>query len=178
MMVERRMGIEEEGVVALWQPTAKKPFGHRFDCARHSLDGFQRIAPSRSGAQTDSSRSFGWGLILVAKCPVITRTQLAAACKTLEVKLQELGFVFLDVQFDEAAETLCIVLDNEPSRRSQCLTQQDPTNAATIDARLLRNVLRELIKLGAMSPAIQLKGQRVQPKTLQAFECHDSRTVK
>jgi hypothetical protein len=85
---------------------------------------------------------------------MITRTQLATICRTLEAKLGESGFVFLDVQFDEAAETLCIVLDNKPQRRLPCSIEQNPS---TIDARLIWNVLRDLFKLGVMNPAVQLR---------------------
>lgn len=96
---------------------------------------------------------------------MITRTQLATICKTLETKLQELGFVFVDIQFDTAAETLCIVLDNEAHRRLPCLSHRNYENEASIDARLLWNVLRDLIKLGVMNPAVQLrKGNRDHPQ--------------
>jgi hypothetical protein len=107
---------------------------------------------------------------------MVTRTQLTTACETLEAKLQELGFVFRDIQFDAAAETLSIILDNDSQRRLPPLTGQNPANGATIDARVLWNVLRDLIKLGVMNPAIQLRKQnRDQPQTRQPIECEGSR---
>jgi hypothetical protein len=109
---------------------------------------------------------------------LISRTQLAAICKTLELKLQQLGFVLLDVQFDIAAEILSIVLDNEPQRKFLCSIQQNPTNGATIDARLLWDVLRDLLKLGVTSPAIQLrKANRSQLQIAQPSGRNDSRLV-
>lgn len=75
--------------------------------------------------------------------------------------IQELGFVFVDIQFDTAAETLCIVLDNEAYRRLPCLSHRNHENEATIDARLLWNLLIDLIDMGVMNPTIQLrKGDR------------------
>jgi hypothetical protein len=48
---------------------------------------------------------------------MITRTQIAIICKTLEGTLRQFGFVFLDFQFDAAAETLSIILDNDSQRQ-------------------------------------------------------------
>jgi hypothetical protein len=87
---------------------------------------------------------------------MITRFQISTICQTLEAKLQELGFVFVDVQFDEASNLLSIVLD-EQRHQLPHLMQQSSVDGATIDARLLWNVLRDLVKLGVMSPAIQLR---------------------
>jgi hypothetical protein len=88
---------------------------------------------------------------------MITGFQIATICQTLEARLQELGFVLLDVQFDETANTLSIVLDDGRQHQLPCLMQQSRVDGATIDARLLWNILRDLINLGVMSPAIRLR---------------------
>jgi hypothetical protein len=91
---------------------------------------------------------------------MLNRTQLVAICKRLERSMQEAGFVFFDVQFDEAAQTLRIILNRlnkRPPRRSASLAHADATSEYTIDARVLWDVLRDLNKLGVANPAIQLR---------------------
>jgi hypothetical protein len=88
---------------------------------------------------------------------MLNRTQLIVICKRLEQSLREAGFVFFDIQFDEAAQTLRIVLKKSADRGSASLTREDRTARGTIDARLLGDVLRNLNKLGVRDPAIQLR---------------------
>jgi hypothetical protein len=94
---------------------------------------------------------------------MLNRTQLVAICKRLERSLREAGFVFFDIQFDEAVQTLRIVLKKSAGRGSASLIRADPTTSRTIDARLLWDVLRDLNKLGVRDPAIQLReGDRAE----------------
>jgi hypothetical protein len=83
---------------------------------------------------------------------MLNRTQLVTTCKRLERSVQESDFVFFDIQFDEADDTLRIILNQRPGRGSM---EADPTTKKTIDARLFWDVLRELNKLGVSNPAIQ-----------------------
>lgn len=67
-------------------------------------------------------------------------------------------------------------LENDSLRQLPRLTEQNPANEATIEARVLWNVLRHLIKLGVMNPAIQLrKENRDQPHSPQPIRCESSR---
>jgi hypothetical protein len=85
------------------------------------------------------------------------RAQLVVICKPLEQSLREAGFVFFDIQFDEAAQTLRIDLKRSAGRGSAFLIRADPATSKTIDARLLWDVLRDLHKLGVRDPGIQLR---------------------
>ena len=91
---------------------------------------------------------------------MITRSELAIVCRRLESQLQKAGLVFGDVQFDEFEQTLCIVVADGPKRRLSCSPQPDSGDGATIDARVLWDLMRDLTKLGVMSPAIQLRHRR------------------
>jgi hypothetical protein len=89
-----------------------------------------------------------------------SRTQLVVVCKPLERSLREAGFVFFDIQFDEAAQILRIIvnkLNKRPSQESASLVQADSATRETIDARLLWDVLRDLNNLGVTNPAIQFR---------------------
>jgi hypothetical protein len=86
---------------------------------------------------------------------MITATQLALVCGPLQNRLEDLGFAFGEVEFDEVAETLRIAV----SRNQDLQLSPSPASrqsAATIDARLLWDLLRDLVSLGVMTPAIQL----------------------
>ncbi|HUK91110.1 MAG TPA: hypothetical protein VLZ81_11965, partial [Blastocatellia bacterium] len=78
-------------------------------------------------------------------------------CKRLERSLREASFVIFDIQFDETAQTLIIIVNKRPSQRSASLVQTDSAIRETIDARLLWDVFRDLNKLGVADPAIQIR---------------------
>jgi hypothetical protein len=91
---------------------------------------------------------------------MLKRTQLVVICKPLERSLRAAGFVFSDIHFDEAAQTLRIIvnkLNKSPSHECASLVQADSAARETIDARLLWDVLRDLNNLGVANPAIQFR---------------------
>jgi hypothetical protein len=90
---------------------------------------------------------------------MITRSELAIICRRLECELQEAGFVFDDVQFDELKQMLCVVVDDGPKQRLYHSPQADSRDGTTIDARVLWDLMRDLIRLG-MNPAIQVRHRR------------------
>jgi len=90
---------------------------------------------------------------------MITRSQLTVICRRLEDQLQQAGFVFDDVQFDEFAQTLSIVVDDRPRRRLSSSSRTDCREEATIDARVLWELLRNLVRHG-MNPVIQFQHKR------------------
>jgi len=107
---------------------------------------------------------------------MITRSELAIVCRRLENKLQEAGFAFGEVQFEEAEQTLCIVVDQEPNWQLSRSPRADCAGGATIDARILWDLLRDLIKLGVKNPAIQLRpGNQNRRRTRQVRGDDDSR---
>jgi hypothetical protein len=107
---------------------------------------------------------------------MITRSELAIVCRRLENELQEAGFAFGEVQFDESEQTLCIVVDQEPNWRHSRSPLADCAGGATIDARTLWDLLRDLIKLGVTNPAIQLRpGNQDRRTTCQIRGDDDSR---
>jgi hypothetical protein len=87
---------------------------------------------------------------------MIGRPQLTMICTRLERSLRPAGFVFRDVQFDEIAETLQITLDKGKRWHSVSSAQAGCLTGKTIDARLLWDVLRDLNRLGVVSPVVQL----------------------
>ncbi len=90
---------------------------------------------------------------------MITRSELDLVCRPLKSELQRAGLVFDDVQFDEFEQTLRIVVDDGPQRRLPRSPQTDSGDGAIIDARVLWDLIRDLIRLG-MNPAIQLRRRR------------------
>jgi hypothetical protein len=89
--------------------------------------------------------------------PMITRSELAIVCRRLEGELQEAGYVFGEIQFYESEQTLGIVVDQEPNSQLCRLPRTAGVAEATVDARILWDVLRGLIKLGVKNPAIQFR---------------------
>jgi hypothetical protein len=90
---------------------------------------------------------------------MITRSELAIVCRRLESELGEAGFVLSDLQFDEFKQTLCIVVDDGPKRRLFSSPRAESGDGATINALVLWDLLRALIKLG-MNPAIRMRHKR------------------
>ncbi|MGA7762391.1 MAG: hypothetical protein WCA59_11630 [Candidatus Binataceae bacterium] len=92
---------------------------------------------------------------------MIIPSEFTVVCHRLESELQKAGLVFGDAQFDESAQTLCIVVD-DGLRRLSSSPRTDSEDGATIDARVLWDLLRDLITLG-MNPAIQMRHRRQRP---------------
>jgi hypothetical protein len=90
---------------------------------------------------------------------MITRSEVTILCRRLEGELQNAGFIFDDLQFDEDKEILCIVVDDGPKRRLSRSPWIDSGEGATIDARILWDLLRDFMRLGR-NPAIQLRYKR------------------
>src|SRR5580698_2449478 len=88
---------------------------------------------------------------------MITRTELAFVCRRLENELLEVGFAFGDLQFDETEQTLCVVVDQEADWQVSRKPPAGFAGGAAIDARILWDFLRDLVKLGVTNPAIQLR---------------------
>jgi hypothetical protein len=114
---------------------------------------------SRSG-----SRGSQWScdtapnlLIPMSSLLMPNRTQLVLICRALEQCLREASFVFFDIQFDEAAQTLRIDLKSSAGRGAASLIRADPATRKTIDARLLLDVSRGLHKTWSERPGIQLR---------------------
>jgi hypothetical protein len=90
---------------------------------------------------------------------MITRSEVTILCRRLEDELQNAGFIFDDLQFDEDKEILCIVVDDAPKRRLSHSPWINSGEGATIDARILWDLLRDFVRLGR-NPAIQLRHKR------------------
>ena len=90
---------------------------------------------------------------------MITRSELALLCRRLESELEEAGFVLRDFQFEEVEQSLCIVVEDGPKRRLSSSPQTSSGDGTTIDARVLWDLLRDLIKRG-MNPAIRMRRKR------------------
>ena len=109
---------------------------------------------------------------------MITRYDLAIICRRLNSELHEAGFVFSDIQFDESEQTLRIVLEDEPNRRLSHLPRAGSASGASIDARVLWDLLRDLIKLGVTNPAVQLRYRRQDRRpTREIHGCDNSRSA-
>ena len=107
---------------------------------------------------------------------MITRSELAIVCRALESELQKAGFAFGDIQFDEAAAALSIILIKRPPPGAATLVQADFAAKDTIDLRLLWDVLRNLNHLGVANPAIQLcEGDQGECQTRQFIAAEDPR---
>jgi hypothetical protein len=70
-----------------------------------------------------------------------TRHRLPPAGK----RTREAGFAFGDVQFDESEQTLCIFGAQEPKWQLARSPRADCAGVATIDARMLWDLLRDLL---------------------------------
>jgi hypothetical protein len=106
---------------------------------------------------------------------MITRSELAIVCRKLESELQKAGLALGDVQFDDSDQILCIVVDDGPNCRLSRSPRTDDGSGATIDARVLWDLLRDLIRLG-MNPAVQLRHRRQDPgQTHEVRVSDDSR---
>jgi hypothetical protein len=90
---------------------------------------------------------------------MITRSELAIVCRRLESELEEARFVLSEIQFEEVEQTLCIVVDDGPKWRLFGSPPTDSGDGATINAIVLWDLLRDLIKLG-MNPAIRIRHRR------------------
>lgn len=101
---------------------------------------------------------------------MITESELAIVCRRLEDELQEAGCAFGDVQFDESEQTLCIVVDQEADWQLSRSPRADCTGGATIDARILWDLLRDLIKLGVTN-GDSVANQKSRPATDSSDSC-------
>ena len=102
---------------------------------------------------------------------MITRSRLTTMCRRLEDKLQQAGFVLDDVQFDGFTQTIRIVVDDGP-RRGFPLVADGSGEEATVDARVLWELLRNLVRHD-MNPVIQFRHKR--PDQGQWRECSQRR---
>jgi hypothetical protein len=105
-----------------------------------------------------------------------TRTELALVCRRLENELLQAGFAFGDLQFDETEQTLYIVVDLEADWQVSRKPPAGFAGGAAIDARILWDLLRDLVKLGVTNPAIQLQPRnsyrRVASQTWRDDDAH------
>jgi hypothetical protein len=106
-----------------------------------------------------AEQSVETSLLSTLEHTMISRSEVTILCRRLESELQKADFVFDDVQFNEFEETLCIVVDDGPKRRLSPFPRIDSGDGATIDARILWDLLRNFMLIGT-NPTLQLRHKR------------------